>query len=689
MKAPASRGQPKRKSVSSSGENESNGDKNDKNDKDDRNGKNDITDKKDNDNDSDVSSIDNGSTTSSDDSDDDNVSFKRQKISQTTETKGNRMGKIVVSEVEKSPPPYGRRVLLPKPIRKTKSLLNISGLNIQPQRLIFQTKSFTNLVSYPITSTCAALLPPPPPQQLPPISQHQQPQARVAGPPPAPFIPPPPLSFEQKQLQNGVRRLIHAPESEVFAILDDLSALQQAVTFDRFQTVLRGLKEEAVKRDIPMPTNFRPKRFYIIKTMLLFLPLRIQDFILFILEETICGGDRLNAVVSIQYFGVTEWIMASVLFDENPNNSAVQRAVVNYPVKSVIIMLKFLAANSARPDVIRERLVREECFRNLFNPDLTRCTEEKIRDFINLICKRLKIEVPREASDLFARIARVKEIAVFHAGEVEVEDFRQIVLSISDGDDDLYDYCVRYMAPINNPITKSLCQYKGLPFAPSPHADFFVPGCTQPYGPRQHELAHKKSHIFQDLHQINEFKSKLEESELLTITVKTSPTDDDKEKTPRFILFNCLSCIFIYGRRHSDLVRDELTEILGAYAQSKRIFALNADAVSGFLRRELNWVPNSITDAADVATRIGVDPCLSGITGWLTGEAFCGRANHASDVGLPTSQTMAHMKMRCGIIHEFCVSALGLRWAKIRENNETARKRKASREGQMPKSKRN
>lgn len=247
----------------------------------------------------------------------------------------------------------------------------------------------------------------------------------------------------------------------------------QVVTLSRFQTVMRSLRveKERLKNSEEDVKDFQTKQFTIVRLMLYFLPLHSHDFLLFVLEENICGSNRLNTVVNFRYFGVSEWIVTADLFDENPNYVNVQKAIAQFPPKSTMEVLKFLAVNCHAPEVILRRMRREDCFRKGFDPVVRHCTEEKVRDFISIVCNRLDIGVPKEAKQLFVRVALGKPIEAYRRGELENEDIRRIVVRVCEEDDDTYECCVRFVNKHLPLVAQYLCQIKGIPF-PDAHENF-------------------------------------------------------------------------------------------------------------------------------------------------------------------------------------------------------------------------
>ena len=125
----------------------------------------------------------------------------------------------------------------------------------------------------------------------------------------------------------------------------------------------------------------RKRMFDIAASMLTFLHLESEFFMLEILKNDILGKDRLNVVVRLQYYHLSSFIVLGELLINQNSPYNLRRAAKNYPVERMRKVIRLVAENSTDPAKVVESMMEKECFER-FSVDwnLIKWSDKKVVD---------------------------------------------------------------------------------------------------------------------------------------------------------------------------------------------------------------------------------------------------------------------------------------------------------------------
>ena len=538
------------------------------------------------------------------------------------------------------------------------------------------------LVSYPIPPP-APVPPPsvplPPPVSTPPPSQLPTSGSILPRPLASPVGTDGPCNSSKKPLWKGdyddpwilsvVARLRSSQEREYAETLRQLTAPSEETTKQRFFNILKAFAARETKR----------KSVVLAKAILAFLPSKARSFVLLVLESGTLGRGRLNVIVKLQFFFVSSVIIYDDLFTDHPDRATLATAVMNFPVGVIVDNLKFLAANSRRPNIIVDKMRRADCFRGNYLADFDQWKESRVKSFIEFICDKIGIPVPDEARFLSLRVDLDRELANFFKGETEVPDFFQICVKLTCNSDESFRECIDYLAEKSNPLCEFVSEMRGVPFLNNPAASNFIPSCATPFNVSLHELACGSNTFINDEFSVREFQANVDSARHFAVLIRCGSTFGE------IASFRFRQPAFHYAQHHSRHQRPGVVSALGRVAREKQVFVFKKDLVADFFETEFGLAPGNLTDACELAKKYeGVQPAIASLARHISGGDYCRRGRNFVHFSLPSPAAIQHLDVDVSVLYEFCIKALGLMSFEMKDDQFVPRrseKRKRSDDG--------
>ena len=397
-----------------------------------------------------------------------------------------------------------------------------------------------NLISYPIRSAAPSPslpnlassrsvrppLPPPPP----PPSRHQSPPRPVpaptsSAPAPLPRVDPAPsLSHSRRSSDQRVAgdplpsrnvskeesiwrydrdlvasvftRIRDADEAKYYEILDDLVSPSDRITMNRFVALLVEFGRHDRKS-----TAFDVGRIMI---SLLSDATEARLFILRLFRENIMGMARLNIIVRFRFYCFDPIIILDGIFNFY-QEEWLEKAVIKFPDDKIMELMKFVATNSQSLPAILEKMRKFDCFKENYIPmPVAKIRDCHVLEFIEKVCKALRVDTPSETHLLEIRVSLEKYVVCYLKGETEIEDFYHLCAKMAIDDDD-FRHCVQYLAQVSDPLAKFIAEVKNIPYETVATANPFKPGCKSPVDAELHRFGGGKMTILDDDAAVEEF----------------------------------------------------------------------------------------------------------------------------------------------------------------------------------------
>ena len=580
------------------------------------------------------------------------------------------------------PPSPSDQTAQPPPAKKIRPLLSIS---FAPRPPTFNPRPIPRLISYPFSRIHSprplmrpgfrapapflrspAPVPPrpqPPPRLPSPVPAQPQPHrgssAIAAGPDgsdrsTSAIV----REYDEKMISIMAARLGRAGRSDFATILEMAQAPKESMMRYRFLETLKALRRNDGERQ---------HMYAVARAMLLLLPLEARQFVFSVLDEKIFGENRLNAIVRLQFFFVSPMIILDDLFAQQPDTGNVELAARNFPVSAIVDVMKFAAVNSKSVSKIVEKMREKDCFTgNYANAEArSRYSEKRVRDFVASLCANLEIDVPAEARPLFMRLQMDSELESFFKGETEVADFYHLCISCSKDEESLFRFCYDYVAEKSNPLARFLAEMRGYSFSPKPTASDYVPECAKPFNRELHREVSDRTVFINDGSTISEFEKHLDSSRHIAIFYHYRTESGDPECD--LIAIKTRERTFFYSMKISRPCRSKVVAAFSRYIGDKRVFVFRATRAISFLQKEFSWQPANIVDSGDLARDRGIGSTFTSIIADMYPGSFCRRGSNFSCIATPSAVALNHIDMNANALYEFCVLALNLRGAEIRD----------------------
>ena len=476
--------------------------------------------------------------------------------------------------------------------------------------------------------------------------------------------------YDEELVAKAFNRLQGAEESEFVKILAHLETGEETLVQGRFFDLLRRLGRQ----------KSRKKAYAVARVMLQMLARRgwdEQDFVLGMMNGNVIKTNRLHLAVMLNFFSVSPSLILADLFNDQHSSTDLEKAANNFPVKAVVDLMKFVAANSSSPDNVLKAMRTEDAFRYGYVVDVTksRFSEAELVTFIKTCCDAIDVEIPSEARLLFLRVRLEKELATFFRGETEILDFHNICAAICEDDDDLMAYCVQFVARRSNPIAKLMSRMRNTPFIPAAAVNNYVPVCSTIGS--FHELACAKTVVIDDATTAIEFDERLSDCRQIAVLYHVNASQG--EGVYDLFAFRLSRRVFFYLPKQSRNQRDDVAASLERHGR-KRVFLFKKAAALGFLDAEFGWKPTDVTDVGELAVENSIRPSLTEMAMKMTGGC-CSRGRNFASVGaIPSPIALSHLNANVSLIYDFAVKFKNLGGAEIREGVDELEKRKRSRD---------
>ena len=266
--------------------------------------------------------------------------------------------------------------------------------------------------------------------------------------------------------------------------------------------------------------------FPVAKAMISELPLKARPFILLLLKHGTLGTCRLNIIVKLErYTGISPFLILDDFFSEQNCPTTLEKAIrylKNPNADGVMEVIRFLAKNAQKPEVIREKMLSVDIFRDNYPAVIKEGNwkESRVRNFIETVCRHLGVEIPVEARLVFLRAKIEKEMKEFTDGETEPADFYDICVQHTKNEKEGFDCCIEYLASRSNTLCQFFCETRGIPFTHNDEVSTSTPECATPYKRCLHELACGRNKFLNDGNAVAEFKECLKEPFFAVLQLK-------------------------------------------------------------------------------------------------------------------------------------------------------------------------
>ena len=386
----------------------------------------------------------------------------------------------------------------------------------------------------------------------------------------------------------------------------------------------------------------------------------LHHFALRVISEDPFGYGRLAAASKVRYFAISSFILVDAIFAERRDGDALKFMVRQFRKVKIMEVVDCVAMHFRDRGAVLNIMRGKECFvgYDVVDPD-AKWTVRRIRKFIVEVCNVAQISPPPAAKIVFLYDALMPTVDAFLRGETEEDDFFQLCNNIAADDPSHFERCVDYVATRCPSLAAYLATRGGLVSRPLPAgAVEFVPACAQPYNVALHELPLVDDLVLKDASDLRGFAANLRKSHYIAAEFHTTNIGDGSSR------YDCIT-LCLRSRIYHLALRifpDVLSPLINLLKEMPRtLFVLYWDQHKERCRVELGWEPTEVTDAADVAREVGIEPTLDNLAEKVVGGKFCRRASNFTDVSLPSEVALQHRGIRATLIYEFVVQTKRLR----------------------------
>ena len=407
-----------------------------------------------------------------------------------------------------------------------------------------------------------------------------------------------------------------------------------------------------------------------------------HEFGLDVVRNHILGSNRLHAVLRLQLFTVSPYIIVHDLLANVRGKDSAVRAARNYPLPLVSNVLKTVANFAEDPARLLAYVGDIACFQYGFDVTLESLhwTEVKARDFIREICEGLSMPIPEEAKPLFVRVELEKHVSSYLRGETEVDDLFNVCIALTDGAPSLLSHCHRKLSAAASVPAEFLAQRANCPFTPVEGASDFEPFCNDnlPY----HALATGRIRVLDENETVKELEEVMSDARHFSMFFKTTLTTNHKQS--EFVVFRFRGRAYLFSRRHCGSFRGRLASALSAHTEGKIIFVFDKDLAAKSLESEFGFVSRELVDVRELAKEKNVGTTLSAMVEATVGGEICRRAKNFPGTALPSVAAMQHLDLIASVIYTFGVQFRGLMAAEMDDMRDdlARRERRGEREAE-------
>ena len=348
----------------------------------------------------------------------------------------------------------------------------------------------------------------------------------------------------------------------------------------------------------------------------------------------------------------------------------------------VLEVVRFLATNAQNPEIIREKMLTADIFRENY-PAVVQAKnwkESRVRNFIESVCRHLEVPIPEEARFVFLRAKIERELKEFKDGETEPADFYDICVQHTKNKEEEFKCCIEYLANHSNTLCRFFCKTRGVPFTHNDEVSTSTPECATPYNRCLHELACGRNKFLNDGNAVAEFMECVKEPQFAVL-------QHSGKTAGNLISFRFRRYAFHYSRHHSRGERDKLVEILQSIHPSTKVFVFKASYALPLLEKEFDWVPENVKDAHELAKGIpNIHPAIAEFSRYLTDGAHCWRGRNFADFSVPSPVVVQHRDIDVSVLYRFTMRVLRLSQADDDDAERRARKREREREREASRS---
>ena len=444
-------------------------------------------------------------------------------------------------------------------------------------------------------------------------------------------------NVELRRIAHMLRRV---EEKEFVQILSGtvVDCRKESRRISKFMIILRLFKGEEKKRQYALG-----------RAMLAILASEAREFVLKVVEENIFECSRLNTLCRLEYFSVEASVLLDCLMRPQRQYDFLVVAVPNFRRWDIVELIKFITLHS--PSEIVEKISQDEVFRGEFvvdNPE-EYFSEERKKELIAVICKKLEMKIPSVSLMLFARVRLTAEFRMYEEGKTEISDFYKICEAYAKDDPAVLRLCAVLVAGKFNPLGKLFCSMIKLPFSHNPAASSFFPACMK--NDALHDLACDRHSSLSDISAVREFATKM--SSARDVAIAYHQNSIEGKTGCDFIVFRFHNRMFYYSVEQSKPMKVEVIKVLVKYPNIK-VYVYKEHSASLYLRQHLGWKPRNVFEAKQLARQNGIRHRLEDISAALVGGQFCHRATNFCGASVPSQTALRHIDILSNVVFRFC-----------------------------------
>ena len=403
--------------------------------------------------------------------------------------------------------------------------------------------------------------------------------------------------------------------------------------------------------------------FPVAKQMMALFPTNVCGFVEGIFKLGVLGQNRLHIALQLEHFQVSPMIILADLFTSGSNLEEVKRGALAFPPEEVLSVIRLLARHFNNPKALVEEMCQVDCFRENFKDKVhwarLKWTETKVCEFIEAVCSALNAPIPGEVRPIviFARLDKIYNL--YQEGEIELEDFYRICVSLTNENDAELQVVLEYFADKSNPITDILSTRRGVRFLPECSASNFIPSCTTPMDDSVHRLATNGHTLIQDEASVMELAGLLKENSQFAIFLHRSANFPGRCE---ILGLRFRDHVVFYLPHASGHLRTQVAGVLACYASHQRVFLFSQATVLEYLEGMFGWKPRDFVDSEELAKVQGVQKTVGvgSLAKFLGAAKYCRRARNFADNAVPSSIALLHRNIDVSIVYHFCVTLLGM-----------------------------
>ena len=379
-----------------------------------------------------------------------------------------------------------------------------------------------------------------------------------------------------------------------------------------------------------------------------------REFVMRVLAYDLLQRGRIQAITTMEYKNISPYILADFLFTKTDGDLIIKAAKM-FGRDEVMEVVKFVAVNFEREDVVLAKLRSFQCFQPFIVIGSGRWSAYKVREFIVACCRAKEIDPPPEAVPVFMAVGLGPSLDSFLRHEMEMEDFYYVCRDLAGKKEEDWRRAIDFVSGKCPSLASFLSDRAG--YGKRDFAEEFVPTCATPFSENLHHLPHHHGYVLENGDDVDSFERRMKKSAVVAIDLHCTTSVDDTDGRIGLFTFAFPEKIYFFIPRLSSRVTLRVKEILRANPIPVIVYKWEKER--NLCKNTLGWTPEKLIVAASVASENNVPRTLDSFAVRLVQAPYCRRASNFTDTVVPSSEALVHRAIKACLIYDFVAEFRG------------------------------